>query len=396
MRSFEKVILTLSTIGMIWFLTVEIFLPIWGMVAAVFLLVLLLCVSLTKRWRFLRHYGYALYLVFFTFFSAEILCRGLLYWQEQKIGELKDLSSFRDPPPGPKAYVSLRKLIWLAENPRLIYELVPGLDVIFKGTPTTTTAEGFRTTRYSCEEACDKTIIGLGDSIMFGWKVRDEETYLSQLARKLNNSDSSWQIINLAVPGYNTVMEVESLKEKGLSYHPDIVVIEYVQNDFDLPNFIRGTDSISLFDVNESYLYDVIFRGASRNYQVKLAGAPVCQSAPLLKFENDPQKVSEQYRHLIGINAYRRAMQDLRSLQDEYGFKTVLITFAQTPPEIRTVCEDLSIPYFSVVESDKVKNFLDENSIETKALSIPDDGHHSVLGHRCVAQALTHFINANP
>ena len=55
------------------------------------------------------------------------------------------------------------------------------------------------------------------------------------------------EIINTAVPGYNTVMEIETMKENGLRYKPDIVIVGYIVNDFDLPNFIRETENYFSF-----------------------------------------------------------------------------------------------------------------------------------------------------
>jgi hypothetical protein len=37
--------------------------------------------------------------------------------------------------------------------------------------------------------------------------------------------------VNLAVPGYNTAQEMLTLKEKGLAYRPDLVIVNFVLND---------------------------------------------------------------------------------------------------------------------------------------------------------------------
>ena len=50
--------------------------------------------------------------------------------------------------------------------------------------------------------------------------------------------DIKFEFINLAVHGYNTTMEVETFFQKGSQFNPDLVIISYVPNDFDLPNFI--------------------------------------------------------------------------------------------------------------------------------------------------------------
>ena len=87
-------------------------------------------------------------------------------------------------------------------------------------------------------------IIGIGDSIMMGQGVKFKNTYGEVLENQLNRRSKEdglnveFEFINLAVPGYNTTMEVETFFQKGLRFNPDLVIISYVQNDFDLPNFI--------------------------------------------------------------------------------------------------------------------------------------------------------------
>jgi hypothetical protein len=46
-----------------------------------------------------------------------------------------------------------------------------------------------------------------------------------RLAKEVPNE--RWEVLNMAVPGYNTAMEVETLKARGLAYEPDVVVVGY-------------------------------------------------------------------------------------------------------------------------------------------------------------------------
>src|SRR5262249_1399115 len=125
--------------------------------------------------------------------------------------------------------VTLRQMIRHSNNPRIIYELIPDLSVQFMNKQVTTNSQGFRGSEHNISKGNQIIrIIGLGDSSMFGWGVTDEECFLFILQKYLNQSRSfniEWEIINTAVPGYNAVMEVETLKEKGLHYKPDIVIV---------------------------------------------------------------------------------------------------------------------------------------------------------------------------
>jgi hypothetical protein len=66
--------------------------------------------------------------------------------------------------------------------------------------------------------------------------------YLAVLEERLAKEvpNERWEVLNMAVPGYNTAMEVETLKARGLAYEPDVVVVGFCWNDIDLPNFVRA------------------------------------------------------------------------------------------------------------------------------------------------------------
>ncbi len=76
-------------------------------------------------------------------------------------------------------------------------------------------------------------ILVVGDSLAFGWRVREEETYARRLESLLNRASSPgrFEVINLGVPGYRATQVVERLKEKGLKYGPDLVVYGHWLDD---------------------------------------------------------------------------------------------------------------------------------------------------------------------
>jgi len=57
-------------------------------------------------------------------------------------------------------------------------------------------------------------VVGIGDSAMFGSGVSDGENHLAILERIVGRRFPGLKVetINTAVPGYNTIMEVETLK----------------------------------------------------------------------------------------------------------------------------------------------------------------------------------------
>ena len=75
-------------------------------------------------------------------------------------------------------------------------------------------------------------ILGLGDSIMYGIGQAKEETYLEQTRRALaGRSTRAVEILNLAVPGFNTMQENAAYKEIEDQIRPDLVIVHYWGDD---------------------------------------------------------------------------------------------------------------------------------------------------------------------
>jgi hypothetical protein len=77
-----------------------------------------------------------------------------------------------------------------------------------------------------------KNIVILGDSFAFGWGVNWEETIGQILERKLQKIDSSYQVINLAIPGWDIDLIIQSLELYKDLLNPVAVVYIFCPNDF--------------------------------------------------------------------------------------------------------------------------------------------------------------------
>jgi lysophospholipase L1-like esterase len=97
-------------------------------------------------------------------------------------------------------------------------------------------AEGFRDDHDYAIAKPDgvKRVVILGDSMAFGWGVDLDEGVAAQLQKRLpaGEGDSPrWEVLNLSQPAFNTSAEVALLKDKGLVYDPDVVVLAYSLDD---------------------------------------------------------------------------------------------------------------------------------------------------------------------
>lgn len=278
------------------------------------------------------------------------------------------------PPPEKNAAVFLRDIIQLSANPRLVYELKPNLFVRFMGGVVQTDMQGFRITPGSCAQPEAYTIAGLGDSVMFGWGVHDQETYLAYLGQAL--ADHCIRIINMAVPGYNTVMEVETLEEKGLAHRPDLVVMHFVENDLYLPNFIRKKDKH--VTLTRSYLLAALSRWRGTRVRTR----------PFDHLVRNSGEVPEEYRYMVGVDAYRRAMIRFKELSREHDFKILLLTNWAAPDYVAAIASELQIPVVELEEP--LLRYSREHGIAEYQGSVltvsKNDPHYSALAHRIVAE----------
>lgn len=115
-----------------------------------------------------------------------------------------------------------------------------------------TNSQGFRGTKeYSVLKPAGLfRVLALGDSVTLGHGVEDEETFSAVLEQTLSQFRPT-EVINMGVSGFGTAEELIQLREVGLRYEPDLVVLAYFVND-PYNNMVA-----KLFSVNEGKLTHV-------------------------------------------------------------------------------------------------------------------------------------------
>ena len=296
--------------------------------------------------------------------------------------------------------VGLGQIIRRSRNRKVVYELAPGLSVTFHGAPLTTNRKGFRDRDRPTEKPEGTLrIVGIGDSVMFGWGVGDDASYLAQLEGLLNDDPSGrrWEAINMAVPGYNGVMEVEALKEKGLALQPDIVILGFCGNDLKLPGFIWTDDDY--LSLSESFLLRFLRQRLGDvpegDFDIGLEPPEGRKGDSRLAWAgNDLPNLPARYADLVGKENYRRAMQELAELARTHRFDVLVVSVPGIPRRALELFEGLG---FDLVHTKRVFNeFIRDHAIEDwrgSALAVgPDDPHPSELANSLVAQTLYDHI----
>lgn len=289
----------------------------------------------------------------------------------------------------------------------VVYELRPGTRGEFMGQPLSINSFGMR----DRERTLKKTpgmfrVVTLGDSHTFGWGVRQEEAYPAVLEELLKSKDQGrqFEVMNLGVPGYNAVQEVHAFSLKAKELSPDLVIINFVLNDMDLPNFLAiPPDPMAL---DKSYLQDFIWRRSELmkgKFLPPVGLTPVFPETGNKQLRLPEERIPKHFRPLYGwdnmINAYRKLADICRTMDipfvlllnlDDYRYRL----YGHTPTVIPHHVRDLlsiwqELGYLVVDPQDRIFEYLQQNGLETEAVWVSkEDSHSNVIRHRFVAEEL--------
>lgn len=253
----------------------------------------------------------------------EALVRVVLYRHAESIDRLyEDLG--RDP----GQELSLREIIRPSDNPARVYELAPGLNSRFVGVPLRTNSEGFRDREWIPAKAPGTYRIAvLGDSIAFGWGVEEKERFSNRLEDLLNRQRETspslprFEVLNFAVPGYNTVMELATFREKVLKYDPDLLILSVVPNDAEVPNFFRRRPDILAPD--RLFVYEALrnrLRGLVLGYTAREVGGGLVTTPDFRK-----EEVPAELRFLVGFENAEQALTQLGKEAGRLGIPAIAV-----------------------------------------------------------------------
>jgi lysophospholipase L1-like esterase len=301
----------------------------------------------------------------------------------------------------------LGDIVRLHPDNKIVYELRPHTKGIFVGQQISINSLGMRDKERSLEKPPGVfRILALGDSHTFGWGVRQEETWPLVLEDLLSQNDPSrkFQVMNLGVPGYNTVQEVQAFSTKAEALNPDLVIINYCNNDMDLPNFLANPPDP--FSLNTSYLKDFIRRRIELlkgNVLSPLGLTAIPMNENSKRFRMPTERVPERFRPLYGwdnmVDANRRLAKICRTMEipyvfllnfNDYRFRLRGTTPTVVPQYVRDFVKlNQEEGYLVVDPQDRIFNYLKQNDLDHTAVWITKkDSHSNSIRHRFLAEEL--------
>lgn len=339
----------------------------------------------------IQNWTIALISTIITLLLVEIGFRVVSYTQEQQV-----LNSLQQKTAKPEngTRARLGRMVKASESPEIIYDFIPDISVKFKNATVDINTAGFRGDLFTTEKPpATKRVFGLGDSEMFGWGVEQSEYYLSVLSDSLNSNYSScnWEVINSAVPGYNTIIELETLKQKGLAYQPDYVIVGYVANDIKLPAFLLERQDY--FSREKSFLLSYFTEKEIMSVQLS--------QKVRRQYHHDPNidNVPKKYRHLIGQSGVENALSELKQLSIEHNFEVIVFQHQRMsgyPKELdflASTCEQLGFHFlpFDVHWNQIAKR--EQIDDPESAVRLSDrDPHPNAYGHQVMGEVLYTFL----
>jgi hypothetical protein len=161
-----------------------------------------------------------------------------------------------------------------------------------------TNSHGFHDREHTYEKSVGmKRVVILGDSYMEALQVRFDSSLAALLQKQLRNRSVSVETINLGVSAFGTGREYLMLREYGVKYRPDVVLLFFVGNDLINNSFrLEGTPYVPypLLDRNQK-----LARDAAGEPRFTPIHDPRSQVASLTNFLKDYSKAYALLRATI-------------------------------------------------------------------------------------------------
>ena len=249
----------------------------------------------------------------------------------------------------------------------------------------TANALGFRSTREFVPESTSRPVLFLGDSYTFGSGVRDDETFVSVLERRLGGVPC----FNMGIGGFGIDQMWMTLKHYGLALKPRAVVLSFVRADLD-----RCLSAYRLGSVWRAKPTFCLENG---------------ELVPLTA-SNSPAPLPRLLEQKSRVVALWRRTQDALSMQFPVGYRWRLnrAMFEKTREECLREDVPLLVVHIPINRRNSLPMFKQEFEkmnlplldlterlpTNPEALYYPKDHHLTAAGHRWVAEEIEKALRA--
>ncbi len=170
-----------------------------------------------------------------TCIMLDVYVISLVWWRTRRAANawvpiVAMAAAFASAETAMRAWLEVEQVTYFRPHPTLHWQVRPNLTDFPNasgGGTITTNADGMRNVTVSRAKAANEyRILILGDSSNFGHGVENTEVWSYAMEGLLAGKmpGKRIEVLNGACPGWTTFQAVEFLRERGLSYHPDLVI----------------------------------------------------------------------------------------------------------------------------------------------------------------------------
>lgn len=260
-------------------------------------------------------------------------------------------------------------------------------------------AAGWRDVEHPLEKPPGtRRILGLGDSYLWGQGVRREDTMLARLEHLLNEHSTGprFETINAGLPALNTRDQAALLRERGLQYSPDFVIVHFVPNDVEDGVFHEGARRD--FPGNEAlaYLRPDRLSHCSRAWgwarqrflMAKVTRAHVRRYAGLFEESSEPWQKCRAALNEIHRTCAENGIRLLVAVFPFYYELDGAYPFQPAHDAVRTHCEQEGMPHLDLRAAYR--------AFKGPELWVhPADEHPNEIAHRVAAEAIFDHLLLN-
>ena len=271
---------------------------------------------------------------------------------------------------------------------------------------------GFRDRNHQIENPNEMfRVVVLGDSVTEGYGVELKETFSSVLQADFNDKNQKVEIITIAQGGLNTPQEIHLLEKTGLTFKPDLVVVNFVLNDSDFFSKYRVVDCdrghpdceiklLNLFNlqikINPEIKYFLrtfaLFNFINERMQNLLGSTFGSENQVLDYFKSIWSKESNRNKVVNGFG-------QLASLQEQHHFKVLVLiwpivtdysnySYKHIHDWVEETAKDYDLPII-----DLLPHFSKYPYKQLQVMSL-DHVHPNSLGHKIAAEAFFSWLDS--
>jgi lysophospholipase L1-like esterase len=334
--------------------------------------------------------------------AAEVVLRAIGYSPLHAVGEGREL------------------VLRPSEDPDLGYELTPGALAEAWDVTVSINDRGYRGREGTPGPYQGTRVLVLGDSIAFGNYLEVEATFAWQL-HDLLLAEGSYEVLNLAVGGYDILQEVARLRRDGLAYQPDVVIVAYCLNDagsvspnLGLMDQVRARQTNPLFRFRLAhFVADRLEIGQQESWSRRRNDRELFRReyaeriAPISADEHELLSLMQGVprRHPAGwygdpdrVGRIRYAFEELASLAVAHGFEAVVVVVpwlvaegTEYPFAVVHRIVEMEARRAGLTTLDVLDAFL-AAGIEDLRVNPRDPLHPDRRGHRILADALREHL----